>query len=320
MARGLVLAALLSAATSAPALGDQSERDRARARARSLFKQGNALRARGQLEPAVRKYRAARALFSSYKIDLNLATTLYDLGRHAEAAPHFERFFVRGARRSPRPIVEAARAALAEIRRSSARLRIRCPVPGAMVSVNGVDRGTAPLRRAMYLAPGPHRIVVTAPGHRPHERTLTLTAGQRRRLQLTLRPTATSRRAAREPRLRRVWRRRTIIGWSSVGASLALAAAATVLYAVGGTQGTRAQRDYDALGAGDPDSAFANARDRIRAARAELVAGHVLAGTAAAAAAVGAGYLLTRPAREARVKVGLTAGREGVSLGLGATF
>ena len=61
------------------------------ARARELFKQGNRLIEQARYVDALEKFEAAYATWQNPKIQLNIATTLRTLGRHAEAARHLRR-------------------------------------------------------------------------------------------------------------------------------------------------------------------------------------------------------------------------------------
>ncbi len=99
----LLLIALLVQAWPADAASPRS-------RARALFKAGNALYTDGDYEGALAKYQAARALYPNYKIDLNIAYTLDDLKRPAEAIKEFERFLEAGGDSAPAEVVRKARA------------------------------------------------------------------------------------------------------------------------------------------------------------------------------------------------------------------
>ena len=81
------LAVVLALSVPAVTLADSP-----RQRAAGLFRQGNEQYARGDVKGALEKFLQARGLFPSYKLDLNIATCLYDMGRHAEAARELERF------------------------------------------------------------------------------------------------------------------------------------------------------------------------------------------------------------------------------------
>ena len=147
--RAGLLSLLLAAGLLAPAAARAD-----RQVARELFLEGNRLRARRDHAAALAKYRAAYRLLPSYKIDLNMGLTLMDLGRRAEAAATLERFLRRGASRSPGYIVRLAHKRLAHLKRSLASVRIRCPVPGAAVLVNGQLRGRTPLHEPIYFNVG----------------------------------------------------------------------------------------------------------------------------------------------------------------------
>ncbi len=165
-----LLALVLLAATA----GHAEDR---RGAANALYKEGNALYAGGKYQQALDRYRRARALFPSFKLDLNIATSLYKLGWYSEAAPEFERFLAQ-AKRAPAKVVKATRARLAEIRKKVASVQIVCAVDGATLQVDGRDMGRTPRAGRVYLMPGIHRVSATRDGYRPFNWQAGLQAGQ----------------------------------------------------------------------------------------------------------------------------------------------
>lgn len=279
------------------------------AEARNLFRQGNDLRARGDLKGALDRFQRAYRLFPSYKIQLNIATMLFLLDRPAEAARHYHRYFTHPKTRDPSFLVDRARQRFSACRRRVCELVLRCAVSGATVKVNGAIVGKTPLVSPIFLRAGRHDVLATAGGHEAFSRTLNLAAGQRAELELRLpRTRAASSRPVR-PRGRPVARpltetgeardlsparrRLRIAGWSTLGGALALGTIAAVLYGVGETRGSDAHDAYRALTAADPESSFQQARDDMASARGQITAGHVLAGTAAVALGVSIYLLVT---------------------------
>ena len=111
---------------------------------------------------------------------------------------------------------------------------------------------------------------------------------------------------------------KTILGWASVGAGLAVASGAAVLYGLGSSRGDEAHLRY---GAATSIDAFQQARADVEGAEKMIVAGHVLVGAAAAAVGFGLYHLLTRPASRAeRPTVGLAPSAGGLSINVSARF
>jgi tetratricopeptide (TPR) repeat protein len=181
-----LLMMLLLASSAAPraALGERSS-DR-RARAEALLREGNGLYDRGEFRAALERYRAARDLYPSFKIDFNIGIALEALGHSIEAAEQLERFLRRAAL-ADEAIVGSARRRLEALRRRLASVDISCNVDGATIRVDGAPVGRTPLEGRVYLRPGEHRVEARAAGHAPYRRTLDLAAGDHRGLTATLR-------------------------------------------------------------------------------------------------------------------------------------
>lgn len=115
---------------------------------------------------------------------------------------------------------------------------------------------------------------------------------RREKLQQTVQAEEAERQAALTKQLEQRRRRKSLIGYTVLGAGAALVVAAGVLYAVGGTQGSEAYDKYKV--AEDPDE-IAEHRADVESAQSMLIAGHVLVGVGVAAAAYGIYELVTRP-------------------------
>lgn len=293
----LVLALLLAAPAT-------TEAQSAKERARVLFREANTLYSRGMYLDALQKYRDARALYPSFKIDLNIGATLDALGRRTEAAAFIERFLVQSAS-APAEIIDAARSRLEELRKKLARVKVTSLAEGATLWVDGKAVGTTPFELPVYLEPGLHAFKLQRAGHEPVSRDLDLGAGEQATLDLTPRPRAPSSQPAAtrpvtppvapDPTLQARRRSRTLWAYGALGAGAALAVTAAVLYGVGASQGSEAHESY--LAATDPDEIEQRYED-VEAARTKLVVGHVLVGAAVAAVGTSVYLLLTRPGGE----------------------
>jgi tetratricopeptide (TPR) repeat protein len=293
--------------------------------ARKLFREANRLFKRKMYLDALRKYRQARALYPSYKIDLNIGGTLDELGRRTEAAAYFERFLIQSSD-APAPITKAARSRLDELRKKLASAKVTCLVDGATVLVDGKGAGTTPLEIPLYFEAGTYTIAARKAGHRPSSKELTLSAGQHVVVDLILvregladdtppasQPAGVVRsRATPDPGIARRRREKTIWAYTALSMGAACAVTAGILYGVGTAQGNAAHDRYQA--ATLPDEIELHYRD-VESAKTKLVAGHVLIGVAAAAIGVSIYSFLTRPSAVAATPL-----RGGLELSVSGRF
>ena len=299
-------------------------------RARVLFKQANQLFSRGMYLDALQRYRKARSLYPSFKIDLNIGATLDSLERRTEAAEFFERFLLQSAT-APAPIIKAASTRLDELRKKLGRIKVTSLVEGATLWVDGKAVGKTPIELPVYLEPGQHTLRLEREGHETVTRGLEVAAGVYQTLDLTPRPRQPKPTPASHPALTppvhegpdpahvALHRRKTLWAYSALGVGAALTVTAAVLYGVGASQGSSAHDAYSK--ATDPDEMDRH-YDDVEAAKTKLVVGHVLMGVAAVAYGVSAYQFLTRPGVEqpGRAHLSLRAGRHGGVVGLRGTF
>ena len=66
-------------------------------------------------------------------------------------------------------------------------LAVTSPVPGLVVSVDGVEKGRVPLER-LALTPGPHAVVISSPCHHPESRTVAVERGKTATIAAEARP------------------------------------------------------------------------------------------------------------------------------------
>lgn len=292
--------------------------------ARALFHMGNRHFARGEYGAALKKFRQARALFPSFKIDLNIGSTLNAMGRLTEAAEYYERFLRRARGKASPAIMQAARASLEKLRRRLASIEVFCAVRDAVVLVSGRTVGRTPLEMRIYLKPGKHRLSLKKKGYAPSLLKVTLGAGKHRTFNVRLRPGKRSLDKGAAKTEMKARRSKTIWAYTTMGTGLALAVSAGVLYGVGLSQGDAAHDSY--LASNEPDKIRLYRQD-LESAETKVIVGHVLAGTAAVALAVSIYQFVTRsPAREegspqrGRTTVGIVPSRDGAMLGIGGLF
>jgi len=160
--------------------------------ARALFGDARAQIEAGRFAEAEATLVRALALHDAPSIRWNLALTRAQRGRLVEA-----REALRAVRRQldPRdPRRADADARIAALGERIAELTLVTPdaPEGVVVRVDGETLHPAALGFPRPVDPGAHRITATAPGHEPVELVLELAEGASRRLELTLRPSATA--------------------------------------------------------------------------------------------------------------------------------
>ncbi len=309
MTRGLFIAcmiALLISGNARTALGE----DDAKGRASKLFKEGGELYKKGMYLDALEKFKTARSIFPSTKIDLNLASTLDALGRFPEAATYLERFMIQG-KDVPDEMMQKVSAFMDRLKAKVASVTISSPVNGALVKVDGITVGTVPLAIPIYLSPGDHKVEMEEPNHEPLVRTLALEPGQHLKLDATLmvkgadmatRAGSTVSPISGADQTDAGNKKKSLIAYSALGAGAALALTAAVLYGVGVSKGDSAYEDYEAAKTQqERDTHY----EDVQSAEGMIIGGHVMAGLAVAAVGVGVWALLTRPSADEELKAGV---------------
>ena len=185
----------------------------------------------------------------------------------------------------------------------------------ANVLLDGKQAGTTPAR--LLTEPGPHTLKVSLPGYKPEVRVVKVVLGEvvdvAAKLQLTADEQA--RRAAEENQKKETEARRqsqllahkeavtqaessrrsrSILGYTALGAGIAVAAAGGVLVAVGQVKGNEAHDKYNSVDSFNQEDLDAY-HDDLQVARAEVVAGGVLLGVGVAAVGFSIYMLATRP-------------------------
>ena len=270
--------------------------------ARVLLRQGNKHYAAGEYDKALPLFQKAQQLYPSYKLEYNIANTLYDLGQLVKAAEHFERFLKYREKVAHPDILELASSRFRTIKGQLAGVRIACPHTGAAVSIDGKKVDVTPMDRTVFFRPGPHLVRVTLDGFVPYKLRHAFDKGAYRTLWVAMQPSAkdTPRpdptpTPAPKPQVSRT---KTIIGFVSLGVGLALLGGAGALYGLSIPRGSDAHDQYRELTAqpvSEPDRPrLEQLRQDMDRARTELLVANILAGAGVVAVAVAAIQFATR--------------------------
>jgi hypothetical protein len=184
MSRALVLAAWLATIGLAVGAVAQAQEtttqaaDPARlAEARALFERGLAAADAERWAEAVELFRRARDLVERPSIVFNLGQALVRLGQSAEAHAALDRFVAIADPRADAADIARAQRLLAELAASRGTLALAVDPADAIVEVDGAVVEGEGAERTLALDPGRHRIVVSAPGHRPDRFEVSVLSG-----------------------------------------------------------------------------------------------------------------------------------------------
>ncbi len=174
-----VLVIVLLSSLAAPA-GAQD----AQAEAQAHFERGVTLYDEGRLPQALAEFREARRISPSSVILYNIAQVEAELGHAVEAVAAYEELLAT-ARTVAAPMRAQIDTALAEQRARIATLRVVANAPGALIALDDVDIGTAPLD-GVRVSAGEHVVSARANGYEGVRYRFTVAGGATHEASLTL--------------------------------------------------------------------------------------------------------------------------------------
>ena len=142
------------------------------------FLRGTTAYEQGDYQSALQEWNSAYELDPRAELKFNLAQAYERLGRLQDAVDALD-VYLEGARPDDpnQANARARRAALRE-RLSQTGVRIQGGPAGATISIDGESWGVTPRPDAIILPPGPHRLVVSAPGYEPFRASLAIAGGE----------------------------------------------------------------------------------------------------------------------------------------------
>ena len=167
------LCTLASSALPSRALAQAEDQ----AGARALFTDGKRLMKAGKYAEACPKLEAAQKLYSSAGILLNLGDCYEKIGRTASAWTRFGEAASVAARSNRPDDADEARRRQEALEPALVRLTIRVssPVPGLVVSRDGVTLDEAIWGTTLPVDPGDHLVRAEAPGYEPWSTSVSIT-------------------------------------------------------------------------------------------------------------------------------------------------
>jgi tetratricopeptide (TPR) repeat protein len=253
---GLVLAVPLTLASSIhispaqaqTAAANASPSTETKAAARAAYGAGEAAYQAGDYETAQAKFEEANRLIPSIHAQYWRGMTLARLGKVPEAHAALTAVLADdGASKLGAEKADAARAELEALERVPAEVDVRSTPPGALVTLDGSERGQTPL--TLELAPGTHQMVLTLDGHAPKTAEVSLKPGEKATEEVTLEalpppaPAEPAPEVEPEPAPPPEKQERSLV---PAYVTLGVAGASAIVGTIFGIQALNAKSDYDA--------------------------------------------------------------------------
>ncbi|WP_437736253.1 hypothetical protein [Sorangium sp. So ce1335] len=288
-ARAFALALLVAVGVlSAPApAAAQSAADVAVAR--EIFIEGSELARQGRWEQARERYERSLAIKRAPITLYSLGVAQQQTGQLVEALESFRAFLLEPSAPATKEYEPLAQQAVQELERQVAALELRVSpgdVAGLEVKVDGSVVPTAALDRPRPLNPGPHTVTASAPGHREVRRSVVAAPGSRVVVVLGLEREAA---APAGPRVALAPRGGAA---ASPAPDAATVRVAPIVLIAGGLTTAAAGVAIGLLGVASASDAPTRDGDAADAARAQALAGDLVAGAGLVAAGAGVLVLL----------------------------
>ncbi len=179
-------AAPLSSA-SAPSGAEPSAEEQARRQeAKRRFLRGVDLVQREQWDAALAEFLASRELHATRVAIRNAAECLHQLNRNAEALEMYNELLQKHGDSMSAEDATSAGDAITQLRKLVGSLTVAVEPAGAVVIVDGRERGIAPLPRPIVVDPGTHSVKVFKEGFLSQDTQILVAGGQTKTVNATL--------------------------------------------------------------------------------------------------------------------------------------
>jgi len=153
--------------------------DKTPEKAKAAFGEGTELFTAGDYRGAADAFRLANEIAPNWKILYNIGQSEAAARRYGLALQAFERYLAEGGDEIPGDRQKEVLNEVDRLRRMVGSVEVTAP-PGAMILVDEVNRGQAPLPGALLVSAGlDHRIVVEKEGRTLLEKTIRVSGGQK---------------------------------------------------------------------------------------------------------------------------------------------
>jgi len=267
-------------------------------------------------DAALAEFSRAYELSPNYRVLYNLAQVQLDRHDYAAGLKLYQSYLDGGGTEIPESRRQQVTEEIAQLQKRVGRLRVRCDVPGAEVSIAGTIVAKTPMGAAVLVNPGVVQLSVTKPGYVTDSRTLSVVGAEEQSVEVTLarEPSAGSSAPIKSAPPAPV---ATPVDRSAMWLSLGVTGAFAIGTGIVGLRTRKANSDLD-----ERLNAFPSDRAAIDDARSQLknfaLATDVLAGCTAVAAGFTVYFALSSPSQEDRAKtrvgVGTLPGAAGLRL------
>jgi len=223
------------APVKAPSPWEKGVSEAAKKRATALFDKANALFVQKDYGKAIAAYQKALKEWEHPSIGFNLAESLIEVGRYLEARAVLDR----ALRFGQGPLAKASYATALRyqklVRRSLAKVRVRCDEPGAVVTFDGKPLLTGPATKELEVPPGTYVAVAKKAGFKVTTRNIVAGAGVTTQASIQLDPIM---------EVRDVYPLPEALPWAVLGTGLALTAVGVPLWVVSNDRADEADQVF----------------------------------------------------------------------------
>jgi hypothetical protein len=132
--------------------------DDAQREANAHFNRGVALAGRGNQEGALAEFKEAYRLAPAWQVLFNLGVVHDNLSHPVQALEAFETYLSKGGSAVPRDKRQLVDPLLVKLRKQVGEIVIRNEGESVEIELDGVSRGSTPLKGRLYAMPGRHRV------------------------------------------------------------------------------------------------------------------------------------------------------------------
>jgi hypothetical protein len=154
--------------------------------ARERFSRGVRLYREGSLEASLAEFEKAAQLAPSYRLQYNIAQVQFELHNYVAAMRAFRRYLAYGGEQIPADRRARVQREIMELEGRVAQLTVKTNVPGAVIAIDEIRAGTAPLTRPLWINPGVRRVSALKAGYLPATVTVTAAGGEQVNVTLEL--------------------------------------------------------------------------------------------------------------------------------------
>ncbi len=154
--------------------------------ARARFGRGVQLYREGSLEAALAEFEKANQLAPSYRLQYNIGQVHYELHDYVSALRAYRLYLRGGGDEISADRRSKVQGDIDDLEGRVAQVMVKTNVSGAVIAVDDVRTGAAPLRQPLLINPGVRRVSASKAGYLPVSVTVTAASGERMEVSLEL--------------------------------------------------------------------------------------------------------------------------------------